>query len=68
MSYCERKSWDPENMRAAIAAYKKEGMSIYAAAKQYNVPRMTLSDRVHGKVAADPIIGHPSLTNQKTRK
>ena len=49
-------------MRAAIAAYKTEGMSIYKAAKQYNVPRMTLSDRVHGKVSADPIVGHTCTT------
>ena len=33
---------DPENMRAAIAAYNTEGMSIYAAAKQYTI-KMTSS-------------------------
>ena len=42
----------------ALAAYKTEGMSIYAAAKYYKVKRMTHSVQVHGKVAADLIVGH----------
>ena len=40
-------------------------ISIYGAAKQYNVPRMTLSDRIHGKVSTDPIVGHPTVLSKE---
>ena len=52
-------------MSAAIAAYKTGGISIYGAAKQCNVPRMTLSYRIHGKVSTDPIVGHPTLLSKE---
>ena len=40
-------------------------ISLYGAAKQYNVPRMTLSDRIHGKVSTDPIVGHPTVLSKE---
>ena len=67
MDNVKKKSWDPENMSAAITAYKMGGIiiSLYGAAKQYNVPRMTLSDRIHGKVSTDPIVGHPTVLSKE---
>ena len=47
-------------MRKALSSCKDDGMSIYAAAKQHAIPRMTLSDRVLGKVAINAQIGHPT--------
>ena len=47
-------------MRKAVSSCKDDGMSIYAAAKQHGIPRMTLSDRVLGKVAINAQIGHPT--------
>ena len=40
-------------------------ISRYGAAKQYNVPRMTLSDRTHGKVSTDPVVGHPTVLSKE---
>ena len=67
MATVKKMSWDPENMSAAITAYKTGGggISIYGAAKQYNVPRMTLSDRIRGKVSTDPIVGHPTVLSKE---
>ena len=65
MDTVKKKSWDPENMSAAITAYKMGGISLYGAAKQYNVPRMTLSDRIHGKVSTDPVVGHPTVLSKE---
>ena len=42
-------------------------ISLYGAAKQYNVPRMTLSDRINGKVSTDPIVGHPPCCPKKKK-
>ena len=54
-----KKRWH-DDMRRALGACNDDSMSIYAAAKQYGVPRMTLSDRVLGKVAATAQMGHPT--------
>ena len=56
----KKKGWHDDDMRQALAACKDGGMSLYASAKRYGVPRMTLSDRVLGKVAVNPQIGHPT--------
>ena len=40
-------------------------ISLYGAAKQYNVPRMTLSDRIHGKVSTDPMVGHLTVLSKE---
>ena len=65
MDTVKKKSWDPENMSAAITAYKMGGISLYGAAKQYNVPMMTLSDRIHWKVSTDPVVGHPTVLSKE---
>ena len=47
----KKKHWSDDDMRKALSSCKDDGMSIYAAAKQHGIQRMTLSDRVLGKVA-----------------
>ncbi|VDI05778.1 Hypothetical predicted protein [Mytilus galloprovincialis] len=49
--------WNQEDMSKAYKAAKLGQMSIAQASKTYNVPRMTLSDRVKGKVAMDAKMG-----------
>ena len=56
----KKKGWHDDDMRQALAACKDRGMSMYASAKRYGVPRMTLSDRMLGKVAVNARIGHPT--------
>ena len=56
----KKKHWSDDDMRKALSSCKDDGMSIYAAAKQHGIPRMTLSDRVLGKVAINAQIGHPT--------
>jgi len=45
--------WTAENMSKAIKAVKTGRLSTYAASKQFDVPRMALSDRVDGRVKID---------------
>ena len=62
----KNKAWLQDDMKLAVDACRDGTMSIYAAAKRFKVPRMTLSDRVHGKVGTDPQVGHPkSLTDEE---
>ena len=56
----KKKHWSDDDMRKALSSCKDDGMLIYAAAKQHGIPRMTLSDRVLGKVAINAPIGHPT--------
>ena len=56
----KKKHWSDDDMRKELSSCKDDGMSIYAAAKQHGIPRMTLSDRVLGKVAINAQIGHPT--------
>ncbi|VDI43001.1 Hypothetical predicted protein [Mytilus galloprovincialis] len=49
--------WNQEDMSEAYKAAKLGQMSIAQASKTYNVPRMTLSDRVKGKVAMNAKMG-----------
>jgi len=49
--------WTAENMSKAIEAVKTGRLSTYAASKQFHVPRMTLSDRVDGRVKIDAKMG-----------
>ena len=44
-----RKQWSSDHMIAAIKSVRS-GQSIRAAAKEFNIPRQTLGDRITGKV------------------
>ena len=57
----DRKAWDEADMLNAHEAANINNASISAEVKEYGVPRMTLSDRVKGKVPMDAKMGR---TNQ----
>lgn len=38
----QQQTWDPNSMKQAIDAVKKDGMAFQTAAKRFNVPRNTL--------------------------
>ena len=57
--------WNQEDMSKAYKAAKLGQMSIAQASKTYNVPRMTLSDRVKGKVAMDAQMGASTVLTSK---
>ena len=46
--------WTPEQMEAAIDAVIDNGLSISAAAKEHEVPRKTLSDKINNKHPKPP--------------
>ena len=50
--------WEEDDMCRALAAVNDGTMSIAAASRDYNVPRMTLSDRFH-KVSINAKVGRP---------
>ena len=45
-----RKQYDPQQLIEACDEVKKGKISISAAARQFGLPRKTLSDHVHGKI------------------
>lgn len=57
------KQWSEESMEKALRALKEEGLSVYAAARKYNVPKSTLDAKkkrleyhIKGSSKADIII------------
>ena len=62
----KNKQWDPESMHLAVDMCLNGECSIYAAAKQFHVPRTTLTQRVHGKGERNALTGRPTaLTVQE---
>ena len=55
----KKKTWLPADMKQALEAYAGGNTSIAAASRKFKIPRMTLSDRILGKVAIDSMVGHP---------
>ena len=45
------RQWSVDNMTKAYQSVLNGQLSVAAAAKKFGVPRMTLSDRVSGKVS-----------------
>ena len=43
-------AWNNHDMIAAISAVRDDKMSIAQAAREHNVPRKTLDDRIKNKV------------------
>ena len=56
----KRRLWDQENMDKALSACKEGSMSKTSAARTFQVPRKTLTDRLNQKVGSD----HPTLGNE----
>ena len=51
------RQWALEDMQTAYQAVKSSKMKLTEAAKIYGIPRQTLSDRVHGRIAVDATWG-----------
>ena len=51
----KQKLWTEQQMCSAIEAVK-DGMKVFTAAREYDVPRMTLQDRISGKVVHGKIL------------
>lgn len=45
--------WSPEDMQRALKACREDKVTPSEAARTFNVPRKTLTDRLHGKVSDD---------------
>lgn len=61
----KRKMWTEESMLCAMKAVE-DGERIATAAKTYDVPRITLHDRVHGRVTHGTKLGpKPYLTREE---
>ena len=60
------KKWTLECMNAAYEACMS-GMPIYPVSIKFNIPRMTLSDRVLNKVPLASVKGHPTHLTQERR-
>ena len=43
------RSWTDETMQNAILAVKGGGMSIWKAAREFGVPKQTISDKINNK-------------------
>ena len=56
-----RRSWNEADMLNSHEAVNINNASISAAVKECEVPRMTLSDRVEGKVPMDVKLGRPPV-------
>jgi len=55
--------WDARAMAAAMADVKSKKLGLRAAAKQYGVPKSTLSKRMSKGIAADVPAGKPPVIN-----
>ena len=64
MSAKRKLTWESEDMRRALTEVHAGTLTISAASKEYNIPRMTLSDRFHKKVAVDARVGRPGALSK----
>lgn len=46
----KRKQYDPDTLKLAFTAIKEQNISVYSAARFFNVPESTLRDRTRGHV------------------
>ncbi|XP_037624816.1 uncharacterized protein LOC119487840 [Sebastes umbrosus] len=59
----KNRKWTKEAMKQATEEVRAGRQTIRQAAKQFGVPKSSLSDRLSGRVAADPVHGqNPLLT------
>ena len=59
--------YDRTNLRRAFDA-TRSGMSVYMAARQYNVPESTLRDRTRGNISVDATIGFDTIFNRSEER
>lgn len=61
----KRRQWKEEDMTAAVSAVNEGRMTKYTATKQFNVPRITLHDRLSGRVKLGTKMGRPTILTMK---
>ena len=59
--------YDCTNLCRAFYA-TRSGMSVYMAARQYNVPESTLRDRTRGNISVDATIGFDTIFNRSEER
>ena len=59
--------YDRTNVCRAFDA-TRSGMSVYMAARQYNVPESTLRDRTRGNISVDATIGFDTIFNRSAER
>ena len=59
--------YDRTNLRRAFDA-TRSGMSVYMAARHYNVPESTLRDRTRGNISVDATIGFDTIFNRSEKR
>ena len=59
--------YDRTNLCRAFDA-TRSGMSVYMAARQYNVPESTLRDRTRGNISVDATIGFDTIFNRSEER
>ncbi|XP_030833563.1 neurofilament medium polypeptide-like [Strongylocentrotus purpuratus] len=63
------KTWEAQDIVAALQSIKANGLSLRAAAKMYGIPTSTLRDKFHGKRAIFARCGpSPFLTAEEEQK
>ena len=59
----EKRKWNEEDMIGAIRAVKKAQMTVYGAAKHFQILK-NLQSRVTGKVSLDAKVGRPTTLSK----
>ena len=59
--------YDSKNLRRAFDA-TRSGMSVYMAARQYNVPESTLRDITRGNISVEATIGFDTIFNRSEER
>ena len=57
----KRLQYERANLQTAYTAVFEKGMSVYKAARAYDVPESTLRDRIRGNVEVDAKVGHDTI-------
>lgn len=58
------KNYTPEQMTRAVEAVRSQGVSVRSAAKNFNVPRITLHNKLSGKSPLICSMGPSSMLTQ----
>ena len=57
------KGWNEENMVRAVESVLKKNTSIRKAAKEYDIPKSTIADRISGRVLMGAVSGPNKYLN-----
>ena len=54
-------SYNQSNLDQALSLLREKRMSVRAASRQFNIPKTTLLDKLHGRVADNAKAGRPTV-------